>query len=79
MRICLVVLALMASGGSLKAEEEHGFWWYTKAKIACIGDVLKLCKSAMPDADKVRDCMKDKKKLVSESCAEFYPGGSNAE
>lgn len=79
MRRLLVVLALLASVGPVRAEEEHSFWWYTKAKVACIGDVLRLCKSAMPDADKVRDCMKDKKKLVSESCAEFYPGGSNAD
>lgn len=79
MRRLFVVLALLLSVGTLQAEEDHSFWWYTKAKIACIGDVLRLCKSAMPDADKVKDCMKDKKKVVSESCAEFYPGGQNAD
>ena len=79
MRRLLVVLALVTSAGTLRADEDHSFWWYTKAKIACIGDVLKLCKSAMPDAEKVRDCMKDKKKLVSDSCASFYPGGANAD
>jgi hypothetical protein len=78
MRILIAALALTVSSGALRAEE-HSFWWYTKAKVACLPDVMRLCSSAMPDEDKVRDCMKTKQKLVSASCAEFYPGGKNAE
>ena len=72
----LVLLAL--SSGVSRAEEEHGFWWYQEAKLACMGDVMRLCRSFVPDEDKVRGCMKDKKAQVSESCAEFYPGGAKA-
>jgi hypothetical protein len=79
MRVVFVGLALVALAGPLRAEEEHSFWWYTKAKLACLPDVTRLCASALPSEDKVRDCMKDKKKLVSATCAEFYPGGKNAD
>jgi hypothetical protein len=78
MRTLLAVLALTLSAGTLKADDEHGFWWYQEAKIACMGDVMRLCRSFVPDEDKVRGCMKDKKAQVSESCAEFYPGGAKA-
>lgn len=79
MKILIACVALTLSAGTLRAEEEHSFWWYTKAKFACLPDVTRLCASAMPDEGKVRNCMKDKQKLVSESCAEYYPGGKNAE
>jgi hypothetical protein len=79
MRTWIVLVALTLSAGALKAEEEHSFWWYARAKIACISDATRLCGSAMPDQDRVTECMKDKKKLVSPSCAEFYPGGKNAD
>ena len=79
MRLIITIFALAISTGTLKADEEHSFWWYTKAKIACLPDVTRLCASAMPSEDKVRNCMKDKKKLVSATCAEFFPGGVNAD
>lgn len=79
MKLIIALLALTFLAGPLRAEEEHSMWWYAKAKVACLPDAARLCASAMPDADRVRECMKDKKKLVSASCAEFYPGGSNAE
>lgn len=79
MRIAIAVLALTISAGTLRAEEEHSIWWYAKAKIACLPDAARLCASAMPDEDRVKECMKDKRKLVSASCAEFYPGGKNAD
>lgn len=80
MKLLIAVAALTISAGTLKAaEQEHSFWWYTKAKIACLPDVTRLCASAMPDQDKVTECMKTKKALVSASCAEFYPGGKNAD
>ena len=76
--ILLSFVALLPLVGAARAEEEHGFWWYQEAKIACMGDVMRLCRSFVPDEDKVRACMKDKKAQVSESCAEFYPGGAKA-
>ena len=79
MKVLVAVLAFAALTGVARAEEEHSFWWYAKAKIACIGDATRLCGSAMPDEDRVKECMKDKKKLVSAACAEFYPGGKNAD
>ena len=79
MRALIALLTLIISSATLRAEEEHSFWWYTRAKVACLADATRLCGSAMPDADKVRECMKDKKKLVSPGCADFYPGGKNAE
>jgi hypothetical protein len=79
MRALIALLALTISAGTLRAEQDHSFWWYTKAKIACLPDVMRLCGSSMPSEDKVRDCMKNKQKLVSADCAEFYPGGKNAE
>ncbi len=79
MRVFIVLTVLAASAGSLSAAEEHGFWWRTRAQAACISDVIRLCKSAMPHEDKVTDCMKDKKQQVSAGCAAFYPGGSEAE
>ena len=79
MKILIVFVALTLSAGTLRAEEEHSFWWYTKAKIACLPDVTRLCAGALPNEGRVRDCMKDKVKLVSASCAEYYPGGKNAE
>lgn len=76
--LALFPAVLIGFIGSVRAEEEHGFWWYQEAKIACMGDVMRLCRSFVPDEDKVRSCMKDKKSQVSESCAEFYPGGAKA-
>ena len=79
MRILFTLLMLTISAASLKADEDHSFWWYAKAMIACLPDATRLCGSAMPDADRVRECMKGKRKLVSAECAEFYPGGKNAD
>ena len=79
MRALLALLAFTVSVCPVRSEEEHSFWWYAKVKVACIADATRLCASAMPDEDRVRECMKDKKKLVSASCAEFYPGGKNAD
>lgn len=78
-KLPLAVAALALSIGVARAEDEHGFWWYQEAKVACLGDVLRLCRASMPDADKVKDCMAGKKSQVSASCAEFYPGGSKAD
>lgn len=72
-------LALVCAASAGRAEEEHSFWWYQEAKIACLGDVMKLCRSFVPHEDEVRNCMKTKKALVSAGCAEFYPGGKNAQ
>ena len=41
-------------------------------QAACYDDVQKLCGSAMPDAGKVADCMKDKKPKVSAKCAAMW-------
>lgn len=78
MKILIALVVMTTFAGTAKAEEEHSFWWYTKAKLACLPDVTRLCASAMPDEGKVRDCMKNKRQLVSARCAEFYPGGTNA-
>ena len=79
MRITVALLMLVAMAGPLKADDEHGFWWYQKAKLACMGDVMRLCAQYVPDEDQVRTCMKTKKTQVSAGCAEFYPGGKNAD
>ncbi|MCW6509687.1 hypothetical protein [Lichenifustis flavocetrariae] len=68
-----VVLAMLASGAIAQEEDR-----YAQARLACLGDVVRLCPEAMLDADQARACMKDKKKLVSPGCAEFYPGGKRA-
>lgn len=78
-RTLIVLIALAASAGTPGAEEDHSFWWRARAEAACITDVIRLCKSAMPHEDKVTDCMRDKKQQVSAGCAAFYPGGANAE
>lgn len=77
-KLLLPLALLMLPAGAARAEEEHGFWWYQEAKLACMGDVMRLCRSFVPDEDKVRECMKTKKAQVSEGCAEFYPGGAKA-
>lgn len=77
MKLAVTVLALVAVAGPLRAEE-HDFMWYQEAKLACIGDVMRLCPQYVPDEARVRACMSTKKAQVSEGCAEFYPGGKNA-
>lgn len=79
MRIVLSALALWTLAGPLRAAEDHGFWWYQEAKLACMGDVMRLCREYVPDEDRVRACMQTKKALVSQGCAEFYPGGKKAD
>jgi hypothetical protein len=79
MRTLFAVLALTMSAGLAKADDEHSFWWYQEAKIACMGDVMRLCREFVPDEDQVRTCMKTKRAQVSSSCAEFYPGGKHAD
>jgi hypothetical protein len=87
MRIAVALLTLATLAGPLTAfsgplkaaEEEHDFWWYQKAKLACMGDVMRLCAKFVPDEDQVRSCMKTKRSQVSAGCAEFYPGGKNAD
>lgn len=78
-RTTIALLALTASAGALRAEDDHSWWWYQKAKVACLGDVMRLCRSFVPDEAKVRGCMTTKKTQVSEGCAEYYPGGKNAD
>ena len=79
MRIAVALLTLMALAGPLRAADEHDFWWYQQAKLACMGDVMRLCPQFVPDEGQVRTCMKTKKSQVSAECAEFYPGGKNSD
>ena len=67
------ILAAAASHAFAQDEDRNA-----QARLACLGDVMRLCPDAMLDADQARACMKDKKKLVSPACAEFYPGGKRA-
>jgi uncharacterized protein (UPF0264 family) len=41
-------------------------------QAACYDDVMKLCKDAVPDEDKVTACMQDKKPVVSPKCAAMW-------
>ena len=77
--LALLPVMLVSAAAAARAEEEHGFWWYQEAKIACMGDVMRLCRGFVPDEDKVRACMKTKRAEVSEGCAEFCPGGAKAD
>ena len=78
-KIVVALLVLIASAATARAEDDHSWWWYQKAKLACLGDVMRLCRSFVPDEDKVRGCMTTKRSQVSAGCAEFYPGGKNAD
>ena len=48
-----------------------------RQQAACFIDVMRLCGTYVPDVDRVKACMKGKKKLVSPQCAAFYPPGQN--
>ena len=41
-------------------------------QAACYDDVQRLCGSALPDVDKVTDCMKDKRPQVSAKCSAMW-------
>ena len=42
-------------------------------RLACLGDALRLCGDEMPYLEEVKNCMRGKKRLVSQACAAFYP------
>ena len=73
-RIAGTVILVAVTSQALAQDEDR----YAQARLACLGDVMRLCPDALLDADQARACMKDKKKLVSPACAEFYPGGKRA-
>ena len=78
MRTWLAVATLVALAVPAGAAE-HSFWWKTKAQAACLSDVLRLCRSDMPDEDKITACMTAKRAQVSAGCLSYFPGGENAE
>ena len=41
-------------------------------QAACYDDVQRLCGAALPDVDKVSDCMKDKRPQVSAKCSAMW-------
>lgn len=43
-----------------------------RQQAACFGDVQRLCGSAMPNVEKVTECMKPKKELVSAKCRALW-------
>lgn len=43
-----------------------------RQQAACYGDVQRLCGSAMPDVEKVTECMKPKKEMVSAKCKALW-------
>lgn len=43
-----------------------------RQQAACYGDVQRLCGNAMPDVEKVTECMKPKKQMVSAKCRALW-------
>lgn len=73
-----LLLGLMVAGAVLgRAEAATGPTLQDRQQAACYDDVMRLCSDYVPDADRVKACMKGKKKLVSAQCAAFFPPGQN--
>jgi hypothetical protein len=68
----------MAGGlllGSCHAAEATGPSLQDQQQAACYDDVMRLCADDVPDVDKVKACMRGRKRQVSPACAAFYPRG----
>ncbi len=57
---------------TVASANEKGPRLQDRQQAACYDDVQRLCGSAMPDVNKVTDCMKDKKPSVSAKCAAMW-------
>ena len=55
----------MTDKARLRAEAEH----------ACYADVQALCSDAIPDEDKITNCMKGKRAQLSPACGKVFDRG----
>ena len=69
--VCGLVVGLSVSTTAMAATQKATSL-RDQQQAACYDDAQRLCGDAMPDVDKVIECMKPKKALVSAACAAFY-------
>ncbi len=67
--VCLVWAGTAARAASASKSVQS---LQDRRQAACYGDVQRLCATALPDVDKVTDCMRDKRPLVSAKCSAMW-------
>ena len=68
--IALSICALIGPTGAMAKTKPVSL--RDQQQAACYDDVMKLCKDAVPDEDKVTACMQNKKSVVSPKCAAMW-------
>ncbi len=63
-----VCLVLLAAPGTASAEFKPS----AALRSACMSDVFKLCRSSLPNMDKVHTCLQAKKSQASAKCQAQY-------
>ena len=65
MKFCkLAVVAVLASLASMNAQAQGT----PEERAACAPDVFRLCRSDVPDVQKITDCMDRQKEKLSDAC-----------
>lgn len=68
-----IIIALAAAvSGLCAAEASGGPSPQDRKQAACFADVQRLCADTLPDADRTKACMKDKRSKVSAACAKYW-------
>lgn len=72
LRLVSVAAFAVALSPLAQANSPSGPTLKDRQEAACYNDVQRLCGKAMPDVDKVTDCMKDKRPQVSAKCSALW-------
>lgn len=57
--------------GMLAASVETAFAFSFEARLKCTGDAYRLCKSEVPNVERITACMKQQRELLSAGCRDL--------
>jgi len=68
-RACMVLLAASTYAANAGAQENLGT---AEQRAACMPDAFRLCLSAIPDATKVEQCLRQSKSDLGDACKTVF-------
>jgi hypothetical protein len=68
-RICMALFAASLYAANASAQENLGT---AEQRAACMPDAFRLCLSAIPDASKVEQCLRQSKSDLGNACRSVF-------
>ncbi|MGO9358696.1 MAG: hypothetical protein ACLP1D_13640 [Xanthobacteraceae bacterium] len=70
----MVTLGVLVPATDAAADDNRGTW---SQQMACTPDVLRLCGSQIPDADRIVSCLRQNTDLLSRNCRAVFEANAS--